>query len=237
MSTNTNVKKKKKKKVSQRAFVVFVIVMIILDAAFLTAVTHKRDKKTKMSCYDRGLKAIDKIYVNASSDDYRAMYMVPDELLTILDDAVAKNHTELKAVYEVTNLNEMYKYMMYISSVDGDRLDDEARDFYFNLMISSYGNILNGRNSGTMILAATTFLSITDIYDDDNVDKPMVYVYVYKEAYPVVVTFVPCDDDAVKMTATMLINDNLIDAEEEIVKENVSVMLSPAELETIYKGE
>jgi hypothetical protein len=164
-----------------------------------------------------------------NDENYRKMVGVSDELESTVLELADMDYTRPKAVYKVTNLEDYINLLMYTSEVDENSFKGEAKKYANQKMAENLGTTIMAKMSGTMALAAASLVRKTDLFVDTSVTEPVVYVYIYEEAYPVFVSFTPGEAGAVSATGTYVIVDSLIGADADTAGNTLSV--SPFKLE------
>lgn len=217
-----------------------ILMIIVLDIIIVRIVSGSNREEAAgesgdISLYDRGLGLIESMNSLAGDDNYRKMIGMSQECESIINDITAMDYTTLKQVYRVTNIDDIMNFTMYMSGVDDSTFKGESKDYIKSRYADSVGNVLMSSKSGVMALATSSIFTRQEFFVDKSVTEPLLYVYIYEDAYPVLVSYIPGLDGAVSAKACYLIIDGLIGADTEAVKENMAVGVMTIQLEEINK--
>lgn len=158
-------------------------------------------KKEGASLYSQGLKLVELMDEMAQNEGYLAvMGGGAREWNDILFEASSGDRWEPKAVYAVTM--SMNYDALPIQEETSDALWDRLADGIF----AALPNQINA-GGGVESLTATSVCAASSTFLDKNADENVMYIYVYDNAVPVAVTFLPGQDGAVSAAARYLLNE------------------------------
>lgn len=229
------------KKQNKSLKLLFLLFIIVLDIVVVMVISKSDDKKndkrasSQMSLYDRGLDMISSMNALAKDDNYRKMIGMPETIESIINDILDMDYSVPKQVYKVTNLDDIMNLTMYMSGVDENTFKGETKDYVKNKFAGTICNMITGKISGSMALAASSCFSSERVFVDSTVTEGVLYIYVYDAAYPVFVSYMPGEDGAVKANCAYLIMDSMIGADMETAKESLTLGLMSLDLEEINK--
>jgi hypothetical protein len=226
------------KKKNKTLIILLVLLIIVLDVVVVSVVSKKNNSASNenpvsVSLYDRGLTLIQEMHTFANDENYRKMIGVSDELESMVDELAGMDYTQPKAVYKVTNLADYVSLMMYMSEVDENSFKGEVKEYTDKAVAANLGTTIMSKVSGTMALAASSLVKKTDLFVDTAVTEPVVYVYIYDEAYPVFVAFTPGEDGAVSAAGTYVIVDDLIGADADTAGNTLAASVFKLEIEEV----
>lgn len=193
------------------------IVTIAALALCAMAVSCKKaDKATtpmaaEQSLYERGLGLASEIYECAASKELLDIMMSDYGWETIQSEDEAVKKSEPTACYELHP-----DYESFILSVT------EEEDWYKSLpsgvrkrieqgLFSSVFNY-NMNVRGVPHLALSSALTATALFDSTELQADTTYLYVFKTSYPVLVTFIKGEGNAILANASLVFAENLINA-------------------------
>lgn len=216
------------------------LLIIVLDIIVVKLILNsdkggKDNASDRMSLYDRGLDMISSMNALAGDDNYRKMIGMPQEVESIINDILAMDYSEPKQVYKVTNLDDIMNLTMYMSGVDENTFEGETKDYVKRKFAGTICNVIMGKSSGAMALAASSCFARQDIFVDSTVTEGTLYIYVYENAYPVFVSFMPGEDGAVLSNCSYLILDSMIGADIETAKNSMTLGLMSVEIEEVNR--
>lgn len=228
----------KKKKNNFKLLIILLIIVLDIIVVKLILNSDKGGKDNasdRMSLYDRGLDMISSMNAMAGDDNYRKMIGMPQEVESIINDILAMDYSEPKQVYRVTNLDDIMNLTMYMSGVDENTFEGETKDYVKRKFAGTICNVIMGKSSGAMALAASSCFARQDIFVDSTVTEGTLYIYVYENAYPVFVSFMPGEDGAVLANSSYMILDSMIGADTETAKNSMTLGLMSVEIEEVNR--
>lgn len=193
------------------------IVTIAALALCAMAVSCKKADKAdtlmaaEQSLYERGLGLASEIYECAASKELLDIMMSDYGWETIQSEGEAVKKSEPTACYELHP-----DYESFILSVT------EEEDWYKSLpsgvrkrieqgLFSSVFNY-NMNVRGVTYLALSSALTATALFDSTELQADTTYLYVFKTSYPVLVTFIKGEGNAILANASLVFAENLINA-------------------------
>ena len=193
------------------------IVTIATLALCAMAVSCKKADKPnasmalEQSLYERGLGLASEIYECAASKELLDIMMSDYGWETLQSEGEAVKKSEPTACYELHP-----DYESFILSVT------EEEDWYKSLpsgvrkrteqnLFSSFFNY-NMNVRGATYLALSSALTATALFDSSELQADTTYLYVFKTSYPVLVTFIKGEGNAILANASLVFAENLINA-------------------------
>jgi hypothetical protein len=229
------------KKKNKTLVFLLVLMIIVLDVIVVGMVSRKKTETptvtetSSVPLYDRGSSLIQDMHTIINDENYRRMIGVTEELEATVLQLADMDYTQPKAVYRITNLDDFINLTMYMSEVDENLFNGEAKEYADKTVEANLGTTIMSKVSGTMALAASSLVRKTDLFVDSSVTESEVYVYIYDEAYPVFVSFTPGEDGAVSATGTYVIVDDLIGADADKTGNTLSASLFKLEIEEVTR--
>ena len=193
------------------------IVTIAALALCAMAVSCKKADKAntpmaaEQSLYERGLALASEVYECAASKELLDFMMSDYGWETLQSEGEAVKKSEPTACYELHP-----DYESFILSVT------EEEDWYKSLpsgvrkraeqgLFSSVFNY-NMSVRGVTYLALSSALTATALFDSSELQADTTYLYVFKTSYPVLVTFIKGEGNAILANASLVFAENLINA-------------------------
>ena len=180
------------------------------------AVSCKKADKADMpmaaerSLYERGLALASEIYECATSKELLDFMMYDTGWETIQSEGEAVKKSEPTACYELRP-----DYESFIASAT------EEADWYESLSPAARKRAepqllrvfdYNGNVRGVTYIALGAVLTATALFDSTELKASTTYLYVFKTSYPVLVTFIKGEGNAILANASLVFAENLINA-------------------------
>lgn len=181
--------------------------LLALSFLFLLAAcgNDNKEKGEDHSIYEHGLDLISLMEEMAESETYFQLYSVSEELRGIASEVENGNYRRPKKVYQIQVSEEAISLM-----ADGASLDELPRDlkeYLSSRMYASLAQRINGAG-GTNMLAAASIYTAGKTFVNTAFTGNAIYLYVYKDAPSVMVTFIAGDDGAVSASGSFIFNEN-----------------------------
>ena len=215
--------------------ILVVALIIVLDIIILIMVSGNKsddgdngadeNQIAEMSLTDRGLELVSSMNSLAGNESYRKIIGGSEDIEEIIREISTMDYTSPKQVYKVTNLDDILKLSLSMSESELESFDEEDKEIIINKLAQGIGNIIMAKKSGVKELAASGAITRQELFVDKSVKEPIIYIYTYQEAYPVLISFIPGQDGAVSANASYLIIAEMIGADMETVKDNMNMGL------------
>lgn len=171
------------------------------------------------------------------SESYQAAVVSGDSLQSEIDKIADGDYTASSAVYEISIPDATYDNIMSIS-MDGDKKDDMSDELYAYLeqrMLSSIACQINGAYVGASYLAVSSVFSASKTFVNSDMESDTIYLYIFENGYPVMISFVRGDDGAVSATGYFIMYSDLAGATQEDVENMIenTLFLMGAHVERI----
>ena len=163
------------------------IISIVLLLALVFTFCACGEKKETKSLLEHGLDVIDLMLEGIRSEEYIEIFISDEEIIEVLTETGKGDYSEPDKVFEIKISEEAMSDLMDMT--DFDDLSEELQKVLMNRMLSSVTTLMNARG-GTNLLAATSVANMgkTFVFDDEEFEN-CIYLYIYEDAKPVIVTF------------------------------------------------
>lgn len=185
-----------------------IAVAAALSLALLTAGcgTKEAEKTERPSLYDKGL-ACAATLSEELTQEYVGYFSPSPELIEIVEELAKQDYSELESVYELKypdgGLEQLLTFIIGASFADApNTVLQRAAGF------SYMANMINAR-LGVNYLALSSILSAQELFVNEAVTEDTAYLYFYRDAYPVMVSFRVGEDGAIYATGTYLFDDEM----------------------------
>ena len=181
---------------------------LLLCAVLLCACAGKEKDSLKKSFSEKGFSLVLLMDEAAKNDKYLSLYTANSSLTGPAEAAAAGNRQTPKAVYEITISDETLDMLSESESVPG--LSDELSVFLRKKTLSSIPSQINARG-GAECLAASSVLTISDVFVPAEMQADAVYLYTFEDAFPAAVVFLAGENGAVSASGCFLLYDSFSD--------------------------
>lgn len=168
--------------------------------------------------YKKGLEMVGLMDEMIHSDKYVSIMSGGGEIAEKADE-IAKG--KYGSPSQVFCLSSFSKDTM-ISTIGGENavkgFSDELMDYVNHRMIGGVISQINAQE-GAMALATSSVSSISKAFVCNDIKDDCIYLYVYKNSYPVGVTFTVGENGAVNATGYYILNEEIKSADEKDVQQ------------------
>lgn len=154
--------------------------------------------------YERGLEVVSLMAEMAGSDAYLSAYSDSEEIREILSGAGAGDFSSPEAVYRV-KLPAGALWGLAQMPASGE-LTEPLREEIESKIYSAFVSQINAMG-GTASLAAASICTAGTLFVDKGLTENTLYLYVFENAVPAAVVFLPGEDGAVSATGMLILYD------------------------------
>jgi len=191
-------------------------IMAIVLIAGLSALCACGASGSDKTLREHGLDVIGQMDEMVGSDAYLDMYTGDGEIRETLRAAAEGKHTELLAVYSVAmpeNAAEMWAF----AETDFGELSESLQK---RVLSQAYGSALisqvNARG-GAVTLAAASVCTGSKTFVCPKAEGSALYIYTFRDACPVAVSFAEGEDDAFFASGMFLLDENFDASSQESI--------------------
>lgn len=203
----------------------------------LTACSGGSDKKqnTSESKYDIGMELIANLREISKDESYANTFLsgAEDAVAEMVDGIRAMDYSHVEHIYRVKNMDEVITAGMYMAEFDNDASSDIVKSVLEAKFVFGISDIITARRTGTIALAVESTFVTDTTFVDASIKDCEVYVYTFKEAYPVMVCYVPGKDGAVSATANYIIVDDYIGVDGDALSKDIGFSVLNVKLEEV----
>lgn len=184
-----------------------IMVVAILSLA-LSATGCGAEKKEFPSLYDKGISCVATLSEELN-EEYVGYFSSYSGLAEIVKELAKQDYSEPESVYELKYPDGGLKQFVLSLSLGSMSTDDIPDTVLERAAGFSYlPNMLNAR-MGTEYLAISSILSAEELFVNEAVTENVAYLYFYKDAYPVMVSFRVGEDGAIYAVGTYIFSDEM----------------------------
>lgn len=203
------------------------IMGILLMALGLTACGGNAES---VSLHDQGLEIIELMTEMVNNESYVQNFTASEEILTIVEEISNGNYDVPREVYEV-NLGDNLTGLLFGENESQITMSDKLKRVMEKKAISAVVTQINAYGGATN-LAASTVCTAGTSFMNDKLEQDVIYIYLYEDAKPVVVTFLSEGNGVVSANGCFLMID-----ETETFGENELISLFEEMSGTVRKIE
>lgn len=205
------------------------ILIVGLCGCDSSAMNEKSENTDSVSLYEWGLQVVDEMNEILHSDAYTAMMGSSDEIEKVADELRKGVYEEPQAVYRISFSDKSLETVLQLTESDesfdelSDVMQKEMTDSFYN----GIPNLINSRLYGTACLAASSLYYTSITFVSAEAETDMIYLYIYENAEPVMVSYITGEDGTVTATGhyIMSIYDDATFENEEDVKSFINSIL------------
>ena len=158
----------------------------------------------KKRLVDHGMDVVELIEEAINSEEYVMVYSASEQIARVIDGVAGGDFSEPEAVYSIT-IDE--DDLLDMADVDLDDMSDSLQNVMKSKMAGALSNMLNAR-AGAESLAASSIIGMgkTFVYEEEIENQ--IYLYIFEDAKPIMVSFVAGEDGAVSAGGTIIFTDD-----------------------------
>ena len=183
---------------------VLVMAFVITCVSASAAEQPSEEGAVQQSLYDQGLDLVSLVSEMASSDAYLSVYTTVDEVAYIAHSIREMDYSSPAAVFAVQM--DVQGLIREMASGMIDQLSDKLADYLVKRTCTAIPSFLNGQ-LGSAQIAAASIITAGKTFMLEGLSDSMLYLYVFKNGYPVMVSFVPGEDGAVSASAFFVLDE------------------------------
>lgn len=149
----------------------------------------------------------------------------------------AGEYTEPTGIYELKLSGDRgYYFTAFGINLDSLSLSDELKDYITDKVNVSFANVLNNSRVGAEAVALTSVLTVSKLFDCEDLEESTGYIYTFENGMPVLINFVKGEDNAVSATASLILLDGEDTSSAEGLQNSINRAIDPAaDLFTVTK--
>lgn len=202
------------------------ILLCVVMAAMCACGSNRADEGETTSVCQRGLDVVSLMDEMVSSKEYVELFSSNDDIKEIAEAIAADSYDVPTAIYRITispeeamvenGMTALFTKMF--RAIQMKDMSEELKNDVNRKLFCAITTQINAGWGDTSKLAAAAIFTTEATFIDEEIKEDMIYVYVYKNAAPIAVTFIKGDGGAVSATGTYLLADELCsDSEQDVV--------------------
>lgn len=156
-----------------------------------------------------------------NSEYYMDAMVANDEMKDYVNSWRKTDYKHPDAIYEISyedlTLDGVFATMDMSSDVKNDMSEELKKNVSRNMASSGIISVITAQY-GTIPMAATSIISVKDVFTKPDMNGNAIYIYYYEDACPVIIDYVRYDDGAVSAYCTVIPDSSMKLDEEEGVK-------------------
>lgn len=143
----------------------------------------------------------------AASGDYVSFYTDADEMRELLSAAGEGDHSSPTAVYSIRFPDSALDGLLALAGLDSlDGLSQGLQASIKARVVAALPTQVNAMG-GSNVLAAASLCTASKTFLSGEVSENVIYLYVYEDAVPAAVVFLPGEDGTVSATGMLILYD------------------------------
>ena len=173
----------------------------VLLLTLIFALTGCGEKKRLV---DHGMEVVELIEEAINSKEYVRIYSASEQITRVIEEVAEGDFSELEAVYSI-RINE--DDLLEMADVDLDDMPESLQKVMKSKMAGSVANMINAR-SGAEKLATSSIISMGKTFAFKEEVENQIYLYIFEDAKPIMVSFVAGEDKTVSAGGTVIFADD-----------------------------
>lgn len=173
----------------------------VLLLTLIFALTGCGEKKRLV---DHGMEVVELIEEAINSKEYVMIYSASEQITRVIEEVAEGDFSELEAVYSI-RIDE--DDLLEMADVDLDDMPESLQKVMKSKMAGSVANIINAR-SGAEKLATSSIISMGKTFAFKEEVENQIYLYIFEDAKPIMVSFVAGEDKTVSAGGTVIFADD-----------------------------
>ena len=184
----------------------FIMAAFMFSFLLLTACGQKKEApKSDKSLYEHGLELISLMDEMAGSEEYISILSASEDIKNILLETAKGDFSNPKTVYRITiSGTEIFD----MAEANQRQLSDTLQENIKSRMASVLSNQINAL-AGTTELASSAVCTAEKVFVCPDLKESQIYLYLFDNAVPAVVTFTPGEDGAVSAKSSFVLLDDI----------------------------
>ena len=169
---------------------------------------------SKKSLREHGMEVISLMEEMVKSDDYGKLFLSSGDLETIREKLAAGDYASPENVYEISipSIQEVFSYMGEDEALTA--LPDSLKKYLNTKSASALLNQVNSQQGVAPLAVASVYAAGKTFVAGDQKEN-IVYLYTFRNGYPIAVSFIAGEDDTMTAYGLFLINESLQNASME----------------------
>jgi len=204
----------------KKSFFIAIFVLIMGSAFTLGGKSKKSGEKTLIG---QGLSLISLMNEKAGNENYVSLlYGGSDELSSLIKEIKIPDNMEDFKAYKISGefsafLNAMLSGMG--GSFDTGSFSPQIKKDMNQRLLTGFASMWNGKTAGTTALAAASILQSEKVFVSKELKEDCIYIFTFKDSYPVAVSFIQGEDNAVKAEACYIFYKDFVKSFKEFCSE------------------
>lgn len=173
----------------------------VLLLTLIFALTGCGEKKKLV---DHGMDVVELIEEAINSEEYVMIYSASEQITRVIEEVAKGDFSELEAVYSI-RIDE--DDLLEMADVDLDDMPESLQKVMKSKMAGSVANMINAR-SGAEKLATSSIISMGKTFAYEEEVENQIYLYIFEDAKPIMVSFVAGEDKTVSAGGTVIFADD-----------------------------
>ena len=193
-----------------------IFIVLLIGLLLMTILTSCNE--TTKSLVECGEDVISLMAEMVDSENYRLLYNLPAAYDKTISNLRNGNYSKNSAVYELS-ISEDDLFESINTNIDKESFSE---DLYKNVCSSAYisfASLIN-QKGGVEAMSISTAFSAQKSFVNKEMDANKVYLYVFENGCPILITFVAGEDGSFRAVGYFIINDTFVTDDEYSIIES-----------------
>ena len=193
-----------------------IFIVLLIGLLLMTILTSCNE--TTKSLVECGEDVISLMAEMVDSENYRLLYNLPAAYDKTISNLCNGNYSKSSAVYELS-ISEDDLFESINTNIDKESFSE---DLYKNVCSSAYisfASLIN-QKGGVEAMSISTAFSAQKSFVNKEMDANKVYLYVFENGCPILITFVAGEDGSFRAVGYFIINDTFVTDDEYSIIES-----------------
>ena len=190
----------------------------------------------RQALYAQGLDLVSLISEMTSSDSYSFIYgaSTNEDLANVMDSIRKQDHTVPSDVFEIrTDLQELVVNMASDQSI---QISERLMDYLRKRIVISIPSMLNAK-MGYEQAAVASMASAGKTFLEEGLSESMSFLYVFEDAFPVMVSFVPGENSTISANASFVLDERFSTTEPKEIEDLINESGIPAHVSELILAD
>jgi len=192
---------------------------LLLALALALAIISGCYKEDTEEAYAHGLDLIELMDEIAESEICKEVFSADEKSMDLIKQAGAGDYTSPVAIYEI-KLSSRTLEALTSYRADGS-LSTNLQNYLNDKATLAVANYINA-GGGTSAIAAASLCSVQTSFYCEDVTSDTIYLYLFENGFPVIVSFITCEKSAVYASGSFIMNSGFDASSESALSQYLS---------------
>ena len=193
-----------------------IFIVLLIGLLLMTILTSCNE--TTKSLVECGEDVISLTAEMVDSENYRLLYNLPAAYDKTISNLRNGNYSKSSAVYELS-ISEDDLFESINTNIDKESFSEDLYKHVCSSAYISFASLIN-QKGGVEAMSISTAFSVQKSFVNKEMDANKVYLYVFENGCPILITFVAGEDSSFRAVGYFIINDTFVTDDEYSIIES-----------------